>query len=64
LTEDDKTLAIRGLIEKFLEPAGDGFVDELIYRYLLIKGDALGGRIRNLAGLLGERNSCELCFQF
>ncbi len=55
LTEDDKTLAIKGLIEKFLEPAGENFIDELVYRYLLTKGDALGGKARNLAGSLGER---------
>lgn len=55
LTEEDKITAIKGLIEKFLEPAGDSFIDELVYRYLLIKGDALGGRARNLAGSLGER---------
>jgi len=55
LTEDDKTIAIKGLIEKFLEPAGDSFIDELVYRYLLTKGDALGGKARNLAGSLGER---------
>lgn len=55
LTEDDRTLAIVGLIEKFLEPAGENFVDELVYRYLLTKGDALGGKARNLAGTLGER---------
>jgi len=29
--------------------------DELVYRYLLTKGDALGGKARNLAGVLGER---------
>ncbi len=55
LTEDDKTLAIKGLIEKFLKPAGEDFIDELVYRYLLTKGDALGGKARNLAGVLGER---------
>ena len=44
LTEDDKTIAIKGLIEEFLEPAGEHFVDELVYRYLLTKGDALGGK--------------------
>jgi type II restriction enzyme len=55
LTDDDRIVAIKGLIEKFLEPAGDNFIDELVYRYLLIKGDALGGRARNLAGSLGER---------
>lgn len=55
LTDEDRTLAIVGLIEKFLEPAGKNFVDELVYRYLLTKGDALGGKARNLAGTLGER---------
>ncbi len=55
LTEDDRIIAIKGLIEKFLEPAGQNFIDELVYRYLLTKGDALGGKARNLAGLLGER---------
>lgn len=55
LTESDKTLAIKGLIEEFLEPAGANFIDELVYRYLLTKGDALGGKARNLAGSLGER---------
>lgn len=55
LTEEDKTLAIKGMIEEFLEPAGESFVDELVYRYLLTKGDALGGKARNLAGVLGEK---------
>lgn len=55
LTEKDQTLAIKGMIEEFLEPAGESFVDELVYRYLLTKGDALGGKARNLAGVLGER---------
>lgn len=55
LTEEDKTAAIKGMIKEFLEPAGDDFTDELVYRYLLNKGDALGGKARNLAGSLGER---------
>lgn len=55
LTDDDKTIAIKGLIEEFLEPAGVNFIDELVYRYLLNKGDALGGKARNLAGSLGEK---------
>ncbi|MCC6837244.1 MAG: restriction endonuclease [Bacteroidia bacterium] len=55
LTEEDRLTAIKGLIEEFLEPAGDDFINELVYRYLLTKGDALGGKARNLAGALGER---------
>ena len=55
LTEEDKTEAIKNLIEKFLKPAGKDFIDELIYRFLLTRGDTLGGSMRNLAGSLGER---------
>ncbi len=55
LNDDDKKEAIRGLIENFLEPAGKDFIDELIYRFLLTRGDSLGGSLRNLAGALGER---------
>ncbi|HUI29587.1 MAG TPA: AvaI/BsoBI family type II restriction endonuclease [Candidatus Acidoferrales bacterium] len=55
LTDEDKTSAIKQLIEKFLEPAGDKFVDELTYRYLLTRGGKLGGEANNLAGQLGQR---------
>ena len=50
----DKKAAIKGLIENFLEPSGKSFVDELVYRFLLTRGDSLGGRMRNLGGKLGE----------
>ena len=46
-TDDDKTKAIHELIKNFLEPAGQDFADELTYRFLLIKGDSLGGSMRN-----------------
>ena len=54
LNENDKTEAIKNLIDKYLIPAGPQFIDEVIYRYLLVKGDALGGQIRNRVGSLGE----------
>ena len=54
LNEEDQTMAIRELIEKFLEPAGENYIDEATYRYLLIKGDALGGTMRNRIGKLGQ----------
>ena len=53
-TEDDKTEAIKKLIEEFLEPAGNDFIDELVYRFLLIKGDSLGGSMRNFVGEVAE----------
>lgn len=55
LSKTDLDQALVDLIEKILEPAGDEFVDELVYRFLLIKGDSMGGKMRNLAGRLGHR---------
>ena len=54
-TEEDKDKAILGLVENFLEPAGKYFVDEVVYRYLLIKGDSLGGSMRNLVGAIAQQ---------
>lgn len=47
--------AVDGLIEKYLEPAGDDFVEELVYRFLLTRGDTLGGSMRNVVGALAQR---------
>lgn len=52
LTEADKSLSIENLIETFLRPAGKSFVEELVYRFLLTKGDALGGSMRNYGGTI------------
>lgn len=54
-TEADKNLAIEELIKNFLEPAGKNFVDEAVYRFLLIKGDSLGGSMRNFVGQYAEQ---------
>ncbi|MFH1228728.1 MAG: AvaI/BsoBI family type II restriction endonuclease [Planctomycetota bacterium] len=55
LEAKDKTEAINGLIKNFLEPAGANFVEELVYRFLLTKGDTLGGSMRNVGGILAQR---------
>jgi type II restriction enzyme len=52
---EDKKKAISGLIENFLEPAGEYFVDEVVYRYLLVKGDSLGGSMRNIVGTIAQQ---------
>ncbi|MGW8749483.1 AvaI/BsoBI family type II restriction endonuclease [Bacillus wiedmannii] len=52
--EEHQQEAIKGLIENFLEPAGSDFVDELVYRYLLIQGDSLGGSMRNVVGAMAQ----------
>lgn len=55
LTAEVQQAAIVNLIDNFLAPAGDQFVDELVFRYLLTRGDSLGGKMRNVAGQLAER---------
>lgn len=55
LEEADQVASIQELIAKFLEPAGENFVDELVFRFLLTRGDTLGGRMRNIAGTLAQR---------
>lgn len=55
MQQSDKDEAVQGLIANFLEPAGADFVEELIYRFLLTRGDALGGEMRNVAGALAQR---------
>lgn len=53
-TDEDKDEAIKRMISEFLEPAGVTFVDELVYRFLLIKGDTLGGSMRNYVGVIAQ----------
>lgn len=55
LQSEDKTEAINSLIKNFLEPAGEKFVEELVFRFLLTRGDALGGSMRNIGGVLAQR---------
>lgn len=55
LQPEDKTFAISELIRNFLEPAGAKFVEELVFRFLLTRGDTLGGSMRNVGGMLAQR---------
>ncbi len=55
MEQQDKEKAIQGLIEQFLEPAGPNFVEELVFRFLLTRGDALGGSMRNIGGAIAQR---------
>lgn len=54
LEEPDKAKAITGLIDQFLKPAGANFVEELVFRFLLTRGDTLGGSMRNIGGFLAQ----------
>ncbi|MCM1511616.1 MAG: hypothetical protein NC112_00630 [Oxalobacter formigenes] len=53
--ESAKTKAINEMIEEFLKPVGDEFIDEVVFRFLLIKGDSLGGSMRNVIGSLAQK---------
>lgn len=55
LLPEDKQEAINGLIKDFLEPAGENFIEELVFRFLLTRGDTLGGSMRNIGGALAQR---------
>lgn len=55
LSPENRTEAIKGLIKNFLEPAGARFLEELVFRFLLIHGDTLGGSMRNIGGALAQR---------
>ena len=55
LQDSDKIEAIKGLIETFLEPAGINFVEELVFRFLLTRGDTLGGSMRNVGGFMAQK---------
>lgn len=52
---ENKDEAIKNLIENFLEPAGKDFVEELVFRFLLTRGDTLGGSMRNIGGALAQK---------
>lgn len=54
LNNDDLNDILLEFIKEFLEPAGKQYIEELIYRYLLTLGDALGGRMRNLVGTIAN----------
>jgi type II restriction enzyme len=60
LNKTDIENAKKELIKNFLEPSGTNFVDELVYRFLLTQGDALGGIMRNVGGMWGKIKFLEL----
>jgi len=55
LQPEDKAAAVQGLVDNFLAPAGANFVEELVFRFLLTRGDTLGGSMRNVGGVLAQR---------
>lgn len=52
--EADKQLAMSEFAEKYLQTAGNQFVDELVLRFMLTRGETLGGTMKNVVGYLAE----------
>ncbi len=50
LTQKELIDVIKKVLMKISKETGEGFREDLLYRYLLTKGDSLGGRMRNLTG--------------
>jgi hypothetical protein len=50
-----KEQAARDFIANFLDPAGADWVDELVYRFLITRGDTVGGSMRNIGGAIAQR---------
>jgi hypothetical protein len=47
--------AIDEFIKNFLIPSGEKFKEELVFRFLLTRGDSLGGSMRNIVGSLAQK---------
>lgn len=45
-----------------MKPAGAAYIDEATFRYLIIKGDAVGGTMRNKIGALGQERLIRAIF--
>lgn len=54
LTDVDKDGLLTEFIDKVLIPCGEDYIDEILYRYLLTSGDALGGKMRNIIGSIAN----------
>jgi hypothetical protein len=59
IDEADIPDLITVFIDEYLAPLGKEYVDQLVSRYLLTQGDALGGRMRNVIGKLGSEKLIE-----
>jgi hypothetical protein len=52
--KSDRELAIVEFADNYLKSAGTLFAEELVYRYLLTRGDTLGGEMRNRIGAAAQ----------
>ncbi len=53
-TDDELRESIRAVLNTIRAQADDHFREEILYRYLLTRGDTLGGEMRNITGALAQ----------
>ncbi|MEK6676673.1 MAG: AvaI/BsoBI family type II restriction endonuclease [Planctomycetota bacterium] len=64
LDEHELERALEEILDEIASRAHDEWREEIVFRYLLTKGDSLGGRMRNIAGAFGpERFTNEILAQ-
>lgn len=54
LTATDKAELLKKFVDEILSEAGERYIDEIVYRYLMALGEQLGGRMRNRIGNLAR----------
>jgi hypothetical protein len=74
LSDVDKRRLLTDFIDKILIPCGQEYINEIIYRYLLTSGEALGGKMRNIVGsianeklnrfVISQLQICQINFSF
>ncbi|MBV9851674.1 MAG: hypothetical protein JO250_18550 [Armatimonadetes bacterium] len=55
LNKEELDEAVKRVFDTLFAQAGAAFREEILYRYLLTKGDALGGQMRNWTGAVGQQ---------
>ncbi|MFH1893463.1 MAG: AvaI/BsoBI family type II restriction endonuclease [Candidatus Zixiibacteriota bacterium] len=59
LTGEELSRALQRVLESIASHTPDGWREELVYRYLLTRGDSLGGSMRNITGALAGKQFSE-----
>ncbi|TKS60793.1 MAG: restriction endonuclease [Nitrospira sp.] len=59
LSESELEQALQRVFETILQRSGEHFREEVFFRYLLTKGDALGGQMHNVTGAAGQTRLME-----
>jgi hypothetical protein len=54
INAEDKSEVLVKFINDVVAASGEKYIDEIVYRYLLTLGDALGGKMRNTVGAIAE----------